>query len=578
VGAAEHRRRRGSTEGFAAVARMADELAVERGKDKELVLLRLFQPDPATRGLFTLMMGFMKKGALGGALRAPLAFPAGALAAALILAVGLVLWLAGVGFWVVMLALALAIVAKVGGLAWSIWRAVGRLPANGFGLCTLGPGSVGDKDGLPALTTWLHEKLQAIVHGEGATDADPVVTFADLWGIDRALEGPERIEALRAASRDGAAREVDLQMMTTDLTHGRPLRLPSPYQRYAARLEHGGGALFRISELERYFPRPVMEHLKAWGEPISPDIVALLPDGGADFRRFPMGPDLPVVVATRMSLSFPGLISAVPLWDVDHSDAEHPRLERVVFSDGGIASNFPVHFFDAPLPQRPTFGLHLTVFPEGVKPPVGIGNQASAIEPPPEDVTLPAPGEPRDMRTLPQLFGAIVDAMQNWRDNVQAAQPGFRDRMVHIRLGDGEGGMTLNMRRGKVLDLSDRGAEAAKVLIARFADAGAGARTPWNNHRYVRFRITMGVTEDFLAGFSAAWSPPGGPPADGITMAYPARVDDATTKPYALTDVQLRRAREAAARYDRPLPEVLAQQLSSKAPRPPSVLRTVPPV
>jgi hypothetical protein len=34
------------------------------------------------------------------------------------------------------------------------------------------------------------------------------------------------------------------------------------------------------------------------------------------------------------------------------------------FSDGGICSNFPIHFFDAWLPTHPTFGINLTALPK----------------------------------------------------------------------------------------------------------------------------------------------------------------------------------------------------------------------
>ena len=75
----------------------------------------------------------------------------------------------------------------------------------------------------------------------------------------------------------------------------------------------------------------------------------------------------PVVVATRFSLSFPLLISAVPLWTVDwtlvvNQDAwdawkvwkrqggtgpkpqRRLQAERCWFSDGGIASNTPLDY------------------------------------------------------------------------------------------------------------------------------------------------------------------------------------------------------------------------------------------
>jgi hypothetical protein len=40
--------------------------------------------------------------------------------------------------------------------------------------------------------------------------------------------------------------------------------------------------------------------------------------------------DLPIIVATRMSLSFPGLISAVPLYDVDYTKPENVAASRSV--------------------------------------------------------------------------------------------------------------------------------------------------------------------------------------------------------------------------------------------------------
>lgn len=67
---------------------------------------------------------------------------------------------------------------------------------------------------------------------------------------------------------------------------------------------------------------------------------------------WPAPADLPVLVATRMSLSFPALIAAVP-------------LAAAWFTDGGLCANLPVHFFDTALPRRPTFALNLGPFPPG---------------------------------------------------------------------------------------------------------------------------------------------------------------------------------------------------------------------
>src|SRR4051794_32006034 len=367
VAAAEHRRRRGSTAGFHAVAALPAVLA-ERGASGDLQLLRLFQPDPATAGLFDALLAFLRHPPRGGALRLPLAFPRGPALGLTLAGLGL-----GLGRGRRALGAGAGLAVGAGGVVADALTALRALPANDFGLCSLGPGSVGDG---PALTAWLHAQLQTIA---GRAVDGPVLTFADLWDVDPAVTDRDaRLAELVARSRAPDTREVDLQMMATDLTHGRPWRLPAIYQRDRERLEQGGGLLFRPHELQRLFPAPVPRPPRDRGAPIGAQRAALLPGGGHAFRRFPAGPDLPVVVAARMSLAFPGLISAVPLWNVDFARTP-PRLERVLFSDGGITSNFPVHFFDAPLPRRPTFGLHLASLPPGVAPPEGPARQGEAI-------------------------------------------------------------------------------------------------------------------------------------------------------------------------------------------------------
>src|SRR3977135_2270093 len=39
-----------------------------------------------------------------------------------------------------------------------------------------------------------------------------------------------------------------------------------------------------------------------------------------------------------------------------------PAREHCWFSDGGLSSNFPLQFFDAPFPRWPTFAIELDVF------------------------------------------------------------------------------------------------------------------------------------------------------------------------------------------------------------------------
>src|SRR5262249_3435391 len=91
-----------------------------------------------------------------------------------------------------------------------------------------------------------------------------------------------------------------------------------------------------------------------------------LTQDGRTFLALPISEDMPVLLGVRLSVSFPILLSAIPLYSVDrtlHANAEGPaEATRVLFSDGGICSNFPMHFVDAGLPSRPTFGIDLREF------------------------------------------------------------------------------------------------------------------------------------------------------------------------------------------------------------------------
>jgi hypothetical protein len=87
----------------------------------------------------------------------------------------------------------------------------------------------------------------------------------------------------------------------------------------------------------------------------------------SDFYFLPDGDELPVLVAARMSMSFPVLFSAVPLYTrslANPSPANEGQLQRNLFSDGGIVSNFPIHLFDDWLPKRAVFGMNLEDMPQ----------------------------------------------------------------------------------------------------------------------------------------------------------------------------------------------------------------------
>lgn len=385
------------------------------------------------------------------------------------------------GFCVLLgLGLALLFAAALAGAGFYL-QVTKRIPANFFGLCTGlegGPASPG-----VALTPWLAGFLNTLAGR--SPDATPL-TFGDLWG-----------------TRDPMApRAVNLEMMTTCLSHGRPYRLPF---RDDDDVRENRQFFFRVDEFDKLFPEPVMEWLKK--NPRAPkDAAARLRETEylqAGYYPLPEPCDLPVIVAVRMSLSFPLLLSAVPLHAIDYSRVtEKDRvLERCWFSDGGISSNFPVHFFDSPLPRWPTFAITLAGKHPDYPPDFYLPKNNSAgtehwtrFEGDPEEPSKVIPG----LAQLTGFLGAIMNAMQNWSDNTLARLPGFRDRIAVITLSKEEGGLNLNMPEKRITDLSARGKGAGAEFVARFATGTSASKLNWPNHRWVRLRAGLAAIEENL--------------------------------------------------------------------------------
>ena len=166
----------------------------------------------------------------------------------------------------------------------------------------------------------------------------------------------------------------------------------------------------------------------------------------------------------RMSLSFPYLISAMPLYAVDFNGDQ--SVVRHLFSDGGISSNFPMHFFDSLLPRRPTFGINLAP-PHPLHPDQHVWRAAPA-----EGGWIPR-ALPFD--TVPGFGGALRETIQNWSDYRQITQRGYADRVVEIRLSSTEGGMNLKMPPETIMALVARGAQAGDDPDLQLAGAPADA-------------------------------------------------------------------------------------------------------
>src|ERR1035438_2557581 len=300
-------------------------------------------------------------------------------------------------------------------------------------------------------------------------------------------------------------------MISTCLTHGRPYGLPIDTKDF----------YFKEDEFRAYFPGEVVDWMTRHPSPPSrePDSV-----DATGFCRLPQPSDIPVIVAARMSLSFPVLFRAVPLYTVDFTlrqvkegdpkvrpepgGALNPgakrKPERCWFLDGGICSNFPVYMFDAPLPRWPTFGIDL---------------QAARKDRPDSKVWMPSRNEEGlgelwnriydgpSLTAIGQYIFGMIDAARNWTENRQMTVPGYRDRIVHIRLDDkNEGGLSLDMPPEIVESVNERGRMAGELLLSHFANPAPGITLTWDNHRWIRFRSFLGRLEEWLLEFQDGYT------------------------------------------------------------------------
>lgn len=472
--AAEYRRRTtGSNAGFDELAKLPDELS-------NGALERLFQPQRKTKSLYRLVLCFIGSSpwwwkllkALGLLfVRFPIGTVLGLLPGIFILVylrshlVRPITWCAWAWLGLLLLFLPAFILALLN----VVVQALAAIPANNYGLCG---GSGGKSDNKP-LTDWLSDKIGFIADKKD-------LSFKDLWSAGGT--------PIPRDTTDQDERAINLEMMTTNLTFGRPYRLPFTD-------DETHRFYFRESEFRHLFPPAVVEQMKQSTAHDS----RRRPSG--DYLPFPHKEDVPIIVATRMSLSFPILISAVPLYTFDPTSQ---TIRRCLFSDGGISSNFPIHFFDSPVPRWPTFAITLS---------------SSSENRPPDMVSLSQcnrPDQEEDWNRfddhwwrLGGFLGAIFNTMENWRDQTQARVPGYRDRIATVYLQRHEGGLNLNMPTEVVESLSQRGQLAGARLRKRFdPKEGDGSGLNWVNQRWIRYRSFMAVFEEMLAKFRRGFEYP----------------------------------------------------------------------
>jgi hypothetical protein len=306
---------------------------------------------------------------------------------------------------------------------------------------------------------------------------------------------------------------------------------------------------------------------------------------------------LPVILAVRLSLSFPILFCAVPLYAVDftrrrrgadepppaervpgdaigHDELRQP--ERVWFADGGITSNFPFHLFDCPLPRWPTFGLDL----EDLR--ADRNQDASRTWMPKSNVSGIASSWTR-LDTSPSLQSAgafafsMIDAARNWMDNLQATVPGYRDRIVHVYLSKQEGGLNLNMPHKVVTALSGYGEQAAERLIDHFirgTDDGNPTPMTWDNQRWIRCRSTMALLERFIGDYVNALKNPEQGDSDILTLIN--RGDHDPPDSYRFSAQQRVDASEMTDELTELGDRMAGKDLSNGAPKPTPALRVRP--
>ncbi|UQS16296.1 patatin-like phospholipase family protein [Pseudomonas sp. HS6] len=462
-------------QGFAKLAKLPDHFGAPSKDGRGTKLSALFKPLPTLRSTFDVLMACVSdKHPIARAwtvfvvligrhwFAGGLVFVAGTLP----------LWFSESGWAATIWLVVFSVFMLVATLVWrSLKLIIRELPGNGFGLCSGMPGK-NEPARDEALTLWLSSYIDDLAgQAQAFPDQQKPLTFADL-----------------------DAHNIDLQMMTTCLTLGRPFRLPFDD---VENVRDNKQFMFRRSEFTTLFPANVVDWMVAKARPknLDQNHIAVDEANADDLFNLPAPGDLPVILAARMSLSFPLLLSAIPLYAIDYrkkSGQKKVNPERCWFTDGGVGSNFPIHFFDLPLPTRPTFGLDLGLADSAVDQRVVFAKDNG-------DARLTY------WRRFTQGGGAgsivgflstVVNVAKDWNHETLSHLPGFRDRIGLIRLTKEEGGLNLAMPQSRILQLSEYGAEAGREFVARFGAPGSETTMNWENHQLVRLRLLLASLDE----------------------------------------------------------------------------------
>ena len=354
-----------------------------------------------------------------------------------------------------------------------------------------------------SLVPWLNDCLNALA----GLPAEHVLRFGHLWsGLEfheqRLMASPRDVASWRQMSKDPDRRLVNLELMTTDVTRGRPFRFPlEPIED-----DDSEQLWVCVDELRDgespLFPESVLTALTQTDSKKVQDRRG----GERLLHKLPQPWDLPVIFAVRISMSLPALFQAIRMYRILKPSPVQDDLGRAIedggeplilfdplesaqelwFSDGGITSNFPVHFFDNPLPRWATVSLNLGIHP---------------FDAPHQDIWLPLDWDYLNIpvKTLGGSglgFGqAIFNTAMSWRDSLQSALPGYRNRIAQVRTNPGEGGTNLFMPREIIASLALRGALAGARLRTRFIDD-----QQWDRFRWLRLRTALSNLETLRGG------------------------------------------------------------------------------
>lgn len=345
----------------------------------------------------------------------------------------------------------------------SIWLNIGspifdtikQMPDEQFGFCS---GISVNNGANPAITDWLHDTIQYVAFGEGY-DAKPPLTFGDL-------------------EENANGKKIELRMVATNLSLARPHRLP---------FFKLGAIAFDLKIWRKLFPKPIIDFLlNQAGNMVWPR------DTKTKCYPLPEGAQMPILIAARMSMSFPLLFCAIPivfkdkeLTNIDNNlckaDENQSLFENkdkgfrtLWISDGGISSNFPVHLFDEYLPSRPTYAINLTslslksenngshvYFPQETN--FGIGVPAIKIE------------------NLFLFAKQILNSAKDWQDQLLSEITGQRERIIKVYLDSNEGGYNIAMTAKTSAKLMAYGLEAGQKFNNGTFD--------FNEHRWNRLLV-----------------------------------------------------------------------------------------